>query len=296
MKRILVTVCAALLVAAALVMVGCTTQKETYTPPAKAAAVSDDALVQPGVLTIGVDTSQGKAPLAGLAGSRVVGLDVDLATWLCDEMGLKVDIVDVAGDVESALTTGRVDIVLGLPADTASAGIWKSNIYIPTGVALFATDPAAAVPADDSEPKIAAEAAKVSAWAVANEFGADALISGTDMGEVFEMLGNGSVDYAAADALIGMYAAHTVHVDAYVVALMQEPTGYCVGVAAGNEELQQAIASAMLKLSNNGIFDKMVVTKWLGKSFTLDGVPYTQLAQEAIDSKTDPAAEGGEGA
>ena len=120
----------------------------------------------------------------------------------------------------------------------------------------------------------------MSAWAVANEYGADALVSGTDMGEVFDMLRDGSVDYAAADALIGMYAAYTVHCDAYVIALMQEPTGYCVAASADNEALQQAVSSAMLKLANNGIFDKMVVTKWLGRPFTLDGVPYTELAKK----------------
>ncbi|MBR2789544.1 MAG: transporter substrate-binding domain-containing protein, partial [Eggerthellaceae bacterium] len=254
----------AALACGALLLTGCIAQ-ETYTPKQKDPAVGADALQEEGVLKVGVDTSPGKAPLAGLSGTRVVGLDVDLAVWLADEMGLKLQIVDVAEDPVGALESGQVDILLGLSSDDKSASVWKSDAYLTTGTALFSTDPNAEVPADDSEPSISAEAAKASAWLVANEFGAGSLVSAIDMGEVFEMLRDGDVQFAAADALIGAYAAFTVHCDAYPVALMQKTSDYCVGVLADNTALQQAVSTAMSKLANNGILTKIVETKWLGK-------------------------------
>ena len=287
----------AMLLCGVLGLAGCAEQ-ETYTPAPKAAAVADEALAAPGTITVGVDTSQGKAPLAGVStAGKVVGMDVDLAVWLADELGLKVKVVDVSADPVGSLEAGDVDILLGVSAEETGSNLWLSSVYVPTAVVLFSLDPNAGVPADDSNPQISAEAAKVSAWAVANEFGADSLVSGNDMGEVFEMLRDGSVQYAAADALIGLYAANTVHCDANIVALMQKPTGYCVGVRADNAELQQAITSAMLKLSANGILDKMVETKWLNKPISLDSVPYTELAGQiaGADAEPEAEAEGGEG-
>ena len=272
----------AALACGALLLAGCIEQ-EPYTPKAKDPAVGADSLIEEGVLKVGVDTSQGKAPLAGLSGSRVVGLDVDLAVWLADEMGLKLEIVDVAEDPTGAIEAGTVDILLGLSTEDTHASVWKSAEYLTTGAALFSTDPDAEVPADDSNPQISAEAAKASAWLVANEFGAGSLVSAVDMGEVFEMLRDGDVQYAAADALIGAYAAHTVRCDAYPVALLQKSSGYCVGVAADNTALQQAITTAMSKLSNNGILTKIVETKWLGKPYSLEDVPYTELAKEHLE-------------
>ena len=281
-----------MLVCGALALSGCAEQ-ETYVPTGRDQAVSDSCLVTPGTLTIGVDTSQGKAPLAGVStAGKVVGLDVDFSVWLADEMGLKVSVLDVSDDPVGAVENGIVDVVLGLDADAAGSNLWKTDAYIPTGVVLFSLDPNAAVPADDSEPSISAEAAKISAWAVANEFGGDALVAGESMGEVFEMLRDGSVDYAAADALIGLYAANTVHCDAYIIALMQEPTGYSAGIRADNPELQQAFVTALQRLSNNGILGRMVEQKWLGKAIDLSNVPYTELAQQTIDGEGDEGEEG----
>ncbi len=200
MKRF-IALLSAVAVCAALALSGCAEQ-ETYVPSARDAAIPDASLVTPGTITVGVDTSQGKAPLAGVStAGRVVGLDVDRSVWLADELGLKVTVVDVAEDPVGALVDGTVDIVMGLPEDQEGDNLWKSAIYIPTGVVLFSLDANAEVPADDAGVSISAEAAKISAWAVANEFGAEALVSGESMGEVFEMLRDGSVDFAAADAL-----------------------------------------------------------------------------------------------
>lgn len=280
MKRILAVVASAIMMCVALAMAGCSANQEPYTPEAKTPVVSAPALGVDGVLRVGVITAQGKAPLAGIStNNEVVGIDVDLSVWLADEMGLKLQVVDVTADPIAALEEGTVDVVLGVPMDEVDPGFWASPVYLQTGVALFAKGNAA-VPEDDSNPTISAEAAKVSAWAVANEYGADALVAGNDMGEVFELLRDNAVEYAAADALIGMYAAHTVGCDAAIVALMQRAHGYVAIVPQENVDLQSALSAALQKVSTNGILTKMVETKWLGKSYSLANVPYTPLAEK----------------
>lgn len=278
MKRFIALLSAALLGAALLC--GCAaTQQEEYTPATKKPMVSSPDLATDGVLRVGVDTSQGKAPLAGIGSNgSPVGIDVDFAAWIADDLGLKLEIIDVAGDPITALQTGAVDVVMGYSADDKNPTLWKSRVYLPTGVVLFATSASAPVPEDDSNPQISAEAAKKSAWAVVNEFGAEALVAGADMSEVFEMLRDSAVEYAAADALIGLYAANTVNCNASVVALMEAPTGYCVITLQEKVGLQTALDATLQRLCSNGILSRMVETKWLGKSYTLDGVAYTPLA------------------
>ncbi len=295
-KQLRILACAVLL-GGALALTGCMEQT-TYEPSAKDAAVDDSALVTAGTLTVGVDTSEGKAPLAGVSGSgKIVGMDVDFAVWLADELGLKLEVVDVSGAAKEAVDNGTVDILLGVSTDDDSvSGLWLSDAYLETAISLFATDAAAEVPADDSEPQISAEAAKSSAVTVANEFGGNSLVSCNDMGEVFELLADGSVQYAAADALIGSYAAKTVSCEAYVIALLANPTGYCVATSAENTELQDAVASAVKRLLSNGIYDKMVEMRWLGVNYSLDGVPYTEWALNyAEDEETEAEGEDTEG-
>ena len=117
-----------------LALAGC--QSGTYTPPSKEQAVSAAALGNPGTLRVGVNAQS--APLAGQtsASSHIVGIDVDVAAYLADEMGLKVEIVDVSNDPATALSEGKVDMALGVDASDESSGYWKSSPYIATGVAL----------------------------------------------------------------------------------------------------------------------------------------------------------------
>ncbi|MBR3182604.1 MAG: transporter substrate-binding domain-containing protein [Eggerthellaceae bacterium] len=276
MKRwkIGVLVCA-IVACLSVALVGC--QGQDYKPEGKSQTVSSTALSTEGTLRVGVNASS--APLAGQtsSSSRIVGIDVDVAAYIADQLGCKVEIVDVGNDPASALADGRVDIVLGVDASSEDAGYWKSASYLQSGVALFGTASESAVPTTDSNPKIAAQASSKSSWRVTNLFGDDALVVQSDLKSAFDALAKGSARYVAADAVIGTYVSHTNAYDAKIIALLQDPSGYCVAVAEKNTELQGAVASAVDKLVQGGVIE-IIESKWLGAPIDLDNTTIVKAA------------------
>lgn len=247
-------------------LVGCDSQ--TYTPTSKEQTVSAAALGKSDTLRVGVNASS--APLAGQtsSSSRIVGIDVDVAAYLADQMGLKVEVIDVGNDPSSALSNGTVDIVLGVDASETEADYWRSGSYISTGVALFSAADETAIPAVDSSPKIAAQASSKSSWRVTNLFGDDSLVTQSDLKSAFETISKGEARYVAADAVIGTYVSYSNDYNDKVIALLQDPSGYCAAVSSNNTELQSALSAAMDKLVNGGMMS-IIETKWLGSSMDL---------------------------
>lgn len=140
-------------------------------------------------MRVGVNT--GRAPLAGMSGNKIVGIDVDVAAAIADSLGLKLSIVDTGSDPEGALKDGSVDIVLGIDKSSTDGSFWKSDSYLPTGIALFAMSENAAVPTATTGAKFAAQVSSTSAWAVMNEFGDTSLTSTSSPKEAFAALSSG---------------------------------------------------------------------------------------------------------
>jgi len=265
------------------ILAGCSTIVfEIELPTAK---VTTPTISKNGILTVGVDTDN--APMAGVTGSsgKIVGIDVDIAAAIADELGLELEVVDVGLDDAGAVKNKKVDFVLGMDTANADGEIWKSASYLYTGVALFGPDSSAKAPAEGATPKVAAQSASMSAWAVSNEFGADSLISQNDLTSAFNALKDGTVSYVAADAVIGSYAAHTVLPEATIVAMMQKTTGYSAGCLASNTELQKQIESALNKISKNGVLE-VIKAKWLGRDYDLSKVGLTPKAAAANTEAT----------
>ncbi len=287
MKRWKVGALVCVLVAClSMALVGC--QGQEYKPEGKAQAVSSSALGTDGTLRVGVNASS--APLAGQtsSSSRIVGIDVDVAAYLADQLGCKVEIVDVGNDPESALSDGRVDVVLGVDVSGEDAGYWKSTSYLQSGVALFGTSSETAIPTTDSKPKIAAQASSKSSWRVTNLFGDDSLVVQSDLKSAFDALSKGSARYVAADAVIGTYVSHTNNYDTKIVALLQDPSGYCAAVSEKNTELQGAISSAIDQLVKGGVMD-IIESKWLGAPIDLKNVTVVKSSSSS-DSKSAASA------
>ena len=258
---------------------------EAYEPPAMEPTVAPPVIAEEGVLRVGVDTS--KPPLAGSGSDRIIGLDVDIAAALADTMGLNLTIIDVGADPQGAIDTGTVDIVMGIDSSEASDyTFWMSQTYLPTAIAAFATSPSVGVPQPDSGVKFAAQVSSKSAWSVTNEFGTDALVSTNSLADSFTDLENGTVEYVAADAIIGAYTAHGRDLDVSIVALLSQPSGYCIGVSAANVDLQTAITNALTDIIGGGIIN-IIEQKWLGAPLNLTDVPLTAAAQAAVQATTD---------
>ncbi|MCL1797445.1 MAG: transporter substrate-binding domain-containing protein [Eggerthellaceae bacterium] len=258
------------------VLTGCNT--EEYTPQDKQPIVFAPTIAKNGVLRVGVDIEN--SPFAGKPADTIIGLNVDIAAALADELGLKLELVSVGTDYDAALAAdnpNRVDIVMGVDKADTAITCWRSEAYIQSGVALFAMSPEVMVPTQDSAARIAAQSSSMSAWEVNKQYGEESLVSSPDLKTVFSDLANGSVSYAAADAVIGTYAAYSSspRVNVSIIALLQKPNGYAVGVLEENTELKQIISDVLVKLTSNGVID-LVEVKWLGNPIDLTGVPFTE--------------------
>lgn len=289
MKRIAAAIMAGVLAASfALVGTGCS--GSNYEPELKDPTVTTPTIGQAGTLRVGVDTN--KSPLAGKGNDKIIGIDVDIAAAIADDLGLKLSIVETGSDPQAAIDEGRVDIVMGVDGSETDAGFWLSSEYLPTAIALFAKSPNEAPPIKGSGEKIAAQVSSKSAWAVTNEYGS-ALETATNLGDAFNQLESGKVKYVAADAIIGLYAAHRQGVDASIIALMSKPSGYCVGVALSNTALQSTISDTLKTLTSNGIID-VIEKKWLGASLNLNDLQLTAgaVTASAIADSQNQQAEG----
>ena len=281
-KRSFVVVAFAALLAVGLFgLAGCT-GSGTYQPELKSAEVAPPVIGEEGTLRVGVNTEN--PPLAGMGSGKIIGIDVDIAAALADELGLKLSVVDVGSDPAGALANGTVDVVLGIDDSASDGDFWRSASYLPTGIALFALSPDAGIPTQDSGATFAAQVSSKSAWAVSNGFGESSLTPTDSLKEAFEALEAGSVQYVAADAVIGLYAAHGQGLDVSIVAMLMSPTGYCMGVSNENVDLQTAAGDVLARLVSDGTIN-VIERKWLGTTVALgDLTVVSDLTASAADA------------
>ena len=245
---------------------------EPYNPDAsmKESTVDPAALKEAGVLHVGVNSES--YPLAGQANGNMSGIDVDIASALAQEMGLKVAFVDVGADGVKALSGDEVDMVMGLESASAKGKCWTSDGYAPSCISLFSMDAEAKLPKRDDGQLVAAQTSSLSAWLVTRNLGEGALQAEDDVKAVFQQLSDGAVPYAAADAVVGLYVIGSMGIDGHLVGVMQDPDTYCIGIAEQNADLQTAVTEAMSSIQSNGIFD-VILQKWTGGPVDLSAVP-----------------------
>lgn len=264
------------------------------------------SLIQPGVLTVGVNAKT--APLAGSASkdNHICGIDVDLASALADQMGLKVRLVDIGTDTQDSLEKKRVDVVFGVEQQRASSTkeqtrFWYSDAYIPSGVALFvrdtqrtgerviAADRAKSVtpslPSPTSKPKIAAQSSSKSAWAVENVFGDASLVAQHTLQNVFEQLEAGRVSYASCDVLAGLYFSKQNNTAVSLLAFVQKPHGYCMVASTRNTGLQQALSLALKNVKAQGYLH-VIQQKWLGCTIDASKIASVALSQSSLQQSS----------
>ena len=274
MKRLGIAVLCAALLCLSAVLAGCSSG-DTYKPELKESTLSSSALGEEGVLRVGVNTSN--PPLAGQT-TDIVGIDVDVAASIADELGLKLQVVDVKNDAADALEKGEIDIAMGIESSNEDK-VWRSENYLTTGVALFSTKSDADVPKKgDDDLKIAAQGSSMSAYAVTNQFGKKALSSSADLQSAFNELSAGDVSFVAADAIIGSYAAYTSGMSVNIIAMAQKPTGYVIACSKKNDDLQSAISSTLETLQKGGVIGA-IEKRWLGTSLNVSELPLTADAE-----------------
>lgn len=251
--------------------------------------VSTPAIGTSGVLRVGVDTSD-NSPYAAVSSGQTVGIDVDAAAAIADNLGLKLELVEVdSADAATALNDGTIDVMMGMSSSTTSSDVSTTmTSYLDSGTVLFSSKQGASIPSTGSTDKIACMQSSKSAWAVENSFGADKVTTSTSVKEAFKMLKDGEVSYVACDGVTGAYLASAFDVEAYPIALLGSADRKYIGVASSNTTLLDAVNQAVSDVKDNGILE-LVQKKWFGSVLDVDSL--TPVSVTTVDTMSNTVPE-----
>lgn len=265
------TVAAAAALAACVALAGCSGPLSAIAGPeasvgealaAKTAALSPKvtSTISKGVLTVGIDTQDGMVPLyVGSDSGRAYGMDVDLASALADELGLKVRFVSV-DDANPGLGTtcdvlmGAVDgqvgatTVVGDYAERASAFFHKGD----TGVAKV----------DDlSSKSVGVQMGSVSQTALSKTGLMMSVKTYDNLNAAFDALESGGVDYVLCDAYSGAYLSARYE-EVCLAGTLDAPKAQGIAVSSQNAELADAVKAAYDAVEKNGLMG-LVRRRWV---------------------------------
>jgi polar amino acid transport system substrate-binding protein len=286
---------------ASLGLGGCIIPNKEGSFALSSAKIAPPAIAAEGVLKVWVDPSH--APFAGYSDNVVIGIDVDIAAALAEQMGLKLEIVrpdDFPGkDINALLRDGDVDVAMGIQGDTASLFTEvQVGPYLIDGPAIFAvglTDESQNFdPAQIAGMKVVAQEDSLAAWQIRKDYGDENLLTYPSLEKTFDELAAGSVSYAAADAIVGSFQAvqSAQYENIRCEGMLPDSTGVYMGVAAGREELATKLTEALRDLRDGGNL-QIVVAKWLGPvsaQTVLSGQAIVSLASSG-EGTTDTEAE-----
>lgn len=250
--------------------------------------VSSPAIGTDGVLKVGVDSTN--APYAGISGGELVGIDVDIAAALAEELGLTLELVDTAGQsADTLLAEGTIDMVMDVE-QTGGSDIQGLKIgpYVESGPALFTIVRDDEIPEIDlaslAGTKVAAQKDSLSAWSVDELIGNGTSDPRESLTDAIAAVESGEVTYAAADAIVGAYLA-VDYEDVACVKMLGTPIGVYVGVAQENTQLADALTEALRTIRDNGEL-KTILSKWLGPVSASVIMGNTAVTSESTGSST----------
>jgi len=237
--------------------------------------LSPPVIARPGNLRVAVDMSY--PPFAGKVASETVGLDVDVAAAIADQLGLKLELFDAKPQAAAALVqSGTVDIVLGaLTVDSAvSQQVAFAGTYVSDAPALFVSkDSTVSLPASASadatgllaaiaDKRVAVQQGSLAYWVLLDSVGDSNLRVVTTLDDAFRSVATGNADFVAGDALIGSYMLRTYPDFSYAGQLGSAyPLG--VGCSQSNAKLESEVRTILDKLASQGVLQTLR-RKWVG--------------------------------
>jgi polar amino acid transport system substrate-binding protein len=267
MTRRIVTAVA--LLATLALLAGCVGGIGTPTVTPK---LSPPVLARPGVLRAVVDLSY--PPYAGVVSGEKVGLDVDGAAAIADQLGLKLELIDGKPATGAELVkAGTADIVLGgLTVDEAVANqIAFAGTYVSDGPAVFASSKTTATVDGLASQRIAVQKDSAAYWALLDEFGEGPLVVMPTLLDAFKAIGSGKADVAAGDALVGAYILRGLPSLKYLGQVgSASPVG--VGVSATKPKMESEVRAILDRLATQGVLDTLR-RKWAGELPVLKMAP-----------------------
>jgi polar amino acid transport system substrate-binding protein len=267
----LATVAALVLVGGCTAGIGAATLKPRLSPP---------DIGSKGVLRAAIDL--GYPPFGGTVKGQRVGLDVDVAAAMAEQLGLKLEIVNATPTVGAELArAGKVDIVMGgLTVEQAVAlQLAYAGTYVTDSSAVFATEVTTLTIGDLSSKRVAVQSGSASYWFLLDEYGEGPLVVVPTLLEAMKAVPEGKADLVAGDALLATYIGRNVPGLRYGGQLMPAfPIG--VGVAQDKAKLEAEVRSILDKLSSQGVLETFR-RKWAGDlpKFTVPASASDQVTQ-----------------
>lgn len=268
-------------------------ERETVTP-----AVSDDALVTPGTLTVALDTSDAPQAMQGADGN-LTGYAVDAARALASRMGLKVAFVD-ASSADSALGDKKADIFIG-DINSTDGDISTLGTCLYDAAAVFGKT------SDGESLSVSTETLNTATLGVQTSSASQEALAKqsitanqktfSNINECFEALESGEIDYVICDSTAGGYLARLMSQVSYVGALETPSTLGVAGLAA-NDELCRAVSDALDGITVDGTLEA-VHSVWYGTmpydltTKTVSGADVQSTDTESSESaSSDSSSEG----
>lgn len=260
--------------ASSLILTGCSgnatsstkddssTGSAASTTMAATQAIDDSALVNPGTLTVGLQTGTVGAPFVIVGTSeRVEGIDIDLASALAADLGLQVQFVDV-GSVDAGLTDHKCDVVMDVTPKHAGSSAIVGDYYESASAFFHRGDQTVVMPSELSGKKVGLQSGSVSESALNNRVLDMQHVPYANLNAAFEALEKGEVDYVLCDVYPGAYLA-SAYADIACAGVLTEPSAVGIAANSDNEAVQAAITKSLGNLVANGTYD-IVRGRWLG--------------------------------
>jgi polar amino acid transport system substrate-binding protein len=251
--------------------------------------VSPPDIAKAGVLRAAVDLSY--PPFAGSVKGQQVGLDIDVASAIAEQLGLKLEIVDAKPAAAAALvTSGSVDVVFGaLTVDAAvSSQIAFAGTYVSDAPAAFVAKGSAVALDDLSTKRIAVQKESLAYWLLLDTYGEAPLVVVPTLEEAFKAVISDKADLVAGDALVGTYLLRDHPTFAYVGQVGSAyPLG--VGVSQQKPKLEARVRAVLDKLASQGVLET-IRRKWFADLAPLKviGAPGSAETSGSVEASATP--------
>ncbi len=245
---------------------GCSLVTATEVQTEQEPALADGVTITSGTLTVGVNSAD--SPFAGKNSSGdLIGIDVDIASALAEELGMKVDVVDVSSNGKTALADGTVDVALDLAEGGDNDQLTYSTPYLDSGAALFTLTDDMVDSIEDAKlakGKVLVVSGTSIATLVEQEVGIENLVLCDTASEAVEGLVSGEATYLIIDAVPGcFYAADYEDVAYNGFVSASSVSGICAATEVTNTDLASVINEAISTIVSDGRIG-VIVSKWLG--------------------------------
>lgn len=231
-----------------------------------------DKVMEEGVVKVGTGNNNTPMNFLDDEGNHV-GFDIDLANALADEMGVKVEFVDIDNDTRiSYLTNGTIDMSITNLSHTTGRDEeidFAEPSYIWDGKVAYAKKGEFSSIDDLAGKKIAIDHGSSAAAAIVkaiedNGGETPELVEFDGNAECFQALANGQVDAWAQDSIICAGIAGDMGSDYETVGGFFSGSLYGIGVPSNDSKWRDEVSFALQRLMQNGTYDE-IYTKWFGE-------------------------------